>query len=140
MLRFLAVLALAVTLCGCQGEQGCTLIGTRVGVQVDVAAPLASRVVAAKLKVCQAGRCTEPKLELFPSDQGGKYGFGDVGGLRKEWATVRLRLTDAAEKEVLDRTIDVTPKGRFPNGPQCGEGGPNAQVEVNGEGRMRERP
>lgn len=148
----LAALAL---LTGCTAEPECTLIGAPVGVGVTVKAPLAARVADATLEVCWSGSCHHPGLELFPATAaagetcagdgcavtmeptGDQHGFGNVAGLPKSPVRVRLRLRDAAGVELLDRTLQVTPKGRFPNGPGCAEGGPSAELIAEG-GTVRE--
>lgn len=127
---------------GCRAESSdCTLIGTPVGIGLEVSPPLAGRVHGATLEICQGEECVRPRMELFDDDRGGgKRGFGDVGQLRKAPTTVRVMLRDAKGGRLLDRTIEVTPAGRFPNGPRCGEGGPNATVVVEGEGGLHEKP
>ena len=40
--------------------------------------------------------------------------------------TVTLR--DATGKRLLNRQIDVTPRAVFPNGPDCGESGPQVTL------------
>ncbi|WP_336205592.1 hypothetical protein [Nonomuraea sp. LPB2021202275-12-8] len=150
-----ACLAAAALLTGCEAEQICTGIGTPVGVGVTVKAPLAGQVRDAELEICWSGSCRRPGLELFPSTAasgqtctgdtcsavmeptGDKHGFAGVEGLPKSPVRVRLTLRDAGGDELLDRTLQVTPKGRFPNGPKCGEGGPNAQL-VAEPGAVRE--
>ncbi|MFI9558161.1 hypothetical protein [Nonomuraea endophytica] len=134
------MLLAALPLAACQSDRMCTLIGTPVGIQVDVAPPISDRVAAAEMEVCQAGTCKPARLELFRADQGGRSGFGNVEGLRKEPVEVSLKLTDTAGKPVVEQDIQVTPRGRFPNGPDCGEGGPNAKVQVDGGGLLHEVP
>ncbi|MFI6292414.1 hypothetical protein ACIBEJ_12565 [Nonomuraea sp. NPDC050790] len=139
-LKGACVLLAALPLAACQSDRVCTLIGTPVGIQVDVAPPISERVAAAEMEVCQAGTCRPAKLELHRADQGGAAGFGDVAGLRKEPAQVSLKLTDSRGEPVVERDIQVMPRGRFPNGPDCGEGGPNARVRVDGQGLLHEVP
>lgn len=141
-----ALAVLAALLAGCAQERVCTAIGTPVGVGVTVKAPLASRVADAAVEVCWAGQCRRPRLELMPStgaapqtcdgdvcgaratSTADQHGFATVTGLPKSPVRVRLTLRDADGEVVLDRTVQVTPKGRFPNGPHCGEGGPNTML------------
>ncbi|WP_157245835.1 hypothetical protein [Nonomuraea typhae] len=139
--RTLGLLAiLLLPLAACQSERICTAIGTPVGIQVDVAPPLAGRVAAAEMEVCQAGACRPARLELFVAGGGGSNGFGDVRGLSKEPARVALKLTSPGGDTLVDRRVEVVPRGRYPNGPDCGEGGPNARVVVDGDGTLREVP
>ncbi|MGN9782622.1 hypothetical protein ACTMTF_14420 [Nonomuraea sp. ZG12] len=150
-----ACLAALALLTGCAAERPCTAVGAPVGVAVTVKAPLAARVADATLEVCWSGSCHRPRLELLPATAaagetcagdscsvtmeptGDEHGFGTVAGLPKSPVRVRLTLRDAGGGEVLDRTLQVTPKGRFPNGPDCGEAGPSAEVIAEG-GIVRE--
>ncbi|MER6951656.1 hypothetical protein ABT294_47330 [Nonomuraea sp. NPDC000554] len=158
MRRLAVIVAAAAMLTGCGSEppHPCTLIGTPVGVGLTVEAPLAAKVRSATLEVCWDGSCRRPRLELFQGSRAGeqtcsgdtcsavavptaeKQGFADVAGLPKRLVEVRLTLRGARGASLLDRTVRVTPKGRFPNGPECGEGGPNAMLTVDGGGSVRE--
>ncbi|MGI5272758.1 hypothetical protein ACQEUU_26680 [Nonomuraea sp. CA-218870] len=144
----------AALLTACAGPPVCTAIGAPVGVLLDVEPPLAARVDRAELEVCWSGACHRPELILHPAtaaveticagdtcsarmaETGGEHGFASVPGLPKSPVRARLKLRDADGRAVLDRTLDVTPEGRFPNGPECGEGGPNVQL-VAGSGGVR---
>lgn len=158
MRRLLTLLALtALTGCGLAEPRECTMIGTPVGVGVTVEPPLAARVAAAEVEVCWDGSCHLPPLELHPEtragDQtcvgescsarmeptGGVTGFAEVAGLPKRPVRIRLTLRDPLGTQVADTAIEVTPAGRFPNGPDCGEGGPNATVVVDRHGTARSR-
>jgi hypothetical protein len=145
------VLACAL-LTGCSADPECTTIGTPVGVSVHVKGPLAGRAAAASMEVCWDGACKSAHVELMPSirpgkescsgdtcsvtavPDGGKHAFGDLPGLPDRPVRVRLRLLDADEAPILDRGLDVTPRLRYPNGPDCGAGGPNAVLTVDGAG------
>ncbi|MFD0686540.1 hypothetical protein [Actinomadura fibrosa] len=156
-----ALLALAACGSGTLGaERPCTAIGSAPGIGLSVRAPDAARVSSASLRVCWDGTCREPALELRPSStavpagcdgdgpdaacgavsspDGGKTGFAQVTGLPKAPVRAVLVLRDARGRTVLDRRIDLTPKATFPNGPHCGEGGPQAALTVAG-GRMTVR-
>ncbi|MEU8106939.1 hypothetical protein AB0C18_24785 [Nonomuraea muscovyensis] len=159
MRRLVPALALAATLTGCGLAEppSCTLIGTPVGVGVTVEPPLAARVASAAVEVCWDGACHRPRLELHPETRpgaqtcagencsvtmeptGGRAGFADVAGLPKRPVRVRVTLRDSRGEQLADTTIEVTPEGRFPNGPDCGEGGPNAAVVVDRQGTARLR-
>ncbi|MEU8267534.1 hypothetical protein AB0B89_10225 [Sphaerisporangium sp. NPDC049002] len=162
----ISVLPLVVAcLAGCGGTapsgRPCTLIGTRVGVALLVEAPLAAKVKRATMRVCWDGSCHDAELVLAPSTvsvptpktcgsdpgetcgalltpDGGSQAFGDVPGLPKKAVRVGVALFDDQGASVLDREIEVTPKGAFPNGPDCGEGGPQAGVVADETG-LRER-
>ncbi|MFG3436550.1 hypothetical protein ACGF0J_04810 [Nonomuraea sp. NPDC047897] len=158
MRRLLTVLTLAgLTGCALAEPRVCTAIGTPVGVGVTVEPPLAARVASAAVEVCWDGSCHRPPLELHPVTRpggqtcagescavtmrptGGATGFAQVAGLPKRPVRVRLTLRDSRGQELADTTVEVTPAGRFPNGPGCGEGGPNTAVMVDRHGTARPR-
>lgn len=149
--------------CGSAASSGrpCTEIAAAVGLALDIRPPLAAKVADATMKVCVDGACRTPEIHLAPTTKagkqtcsgndpddtcgvsvvrtGGKYGFAPVPGLTKRPARVSVVLRDGSGKRLLDQRIVVTPKAVFPNGPHCGEGGPQAGVIVE-NGRLRERP
>lgn len=143
-------------LTACSSGKQCTAIGTQVGVGVQIKGPLAARASSASMEVCWDGGCEEARVELQPTRRtvtetcagdtcsatsvpdGGKHAFGDVPGLPERPVRVRLALLDAGGEPVLERAIDVTPRLRYPNGPDCGGGGPNAALTVEGDGVVRE--
>ncbi|MEV4468405.1 MULTISPECIES: hypothetical protein [Nonomuraea] len=156
MHRFRAPLAALLLACAaCSTTVECTAIGTPVGVSLAVRAPLAARAQEADLEVCWDGSCRRARAELFPTTRAGeqtcsgdtcsvtavptgdKHGFGGVAGLPARPVEVRLTLRDAQAKPLLERTVRATPKERFPNGPQCGAGGPNTTVTVMPDGSVR---
>ncbi|TDE39881.1 hypothetical protein E1295_32590 [Nonomuraea mesophila] len=146
----------AVALSGCSDGGTCTGIGTPVGVSVRVKAPIAASAGAAEMEVCWDGACRPARAELrvaqgtgkgscegdtcrasaVPTDD--KLGFATVPGLPKRPVEVRLTLTGTGSEPVAEHTVTVTPKGRFPNGPECGEGGPNVVLTVEADGTVRE--
>ncbi|MEU4223220.1 hypothetical protein AB0F17_02900 [Nonomuraea sp. NPDC026600] len=123
---------------------------------VTVEAPFAADAKSVSMEVCWNGGCKSAVVTLNPSSRageetcsgdtcsvglvptGGKNGFGTVEGLPKQPVEVRLDLRDTASRSVLQRAIKVTPQGRFPNGPQCGQGGPNVELIIKGDGTLRE--
>ncbi|MEU6710477.1 hypothetical protein ABZ897_03260 [Nonomuraea sp. NPDC046802] len=147
---------LAALLAGCSSTHPCTMVGTPVGVSVHVQAPLAARAQSVSMEVCWDGSCRPVRSDLMPStkadgstcsgdtcsatavETGDKNTFGDVQGLPARAVRVRLKLLDAEAAPVFDRTLDVTPKMRYPNGPECGAGGPNAVLTVGADGTVRE--
>ncbi|MEV4160436.1 hypothetical protein [Nonomuraea dietziae] len=155
-LTMLCALSVMLALPGCAPEKVCTLIGAPAGVSLTIAPPLAARVSEAELTACWGGSCTTARPLLSPADRvttqtcdadscgaaltrtGGKRGFGDVAGLPKAPVEVRVQLKGADGGTALDRTLTVTPRGSFPNGPDCGEGGPQAAITVSGDGGLSE--
>lgn len=147
----LGAATLALAACGSEGDgagRACTAIGSMPGLRLAVPAPDAARVASAHLRVCWNGECREPEIELTPtsksvstgcegdepdavcgasaSPDGGKAGFARVEGLPKAPVQVTVELRDAAGRTVVGKSLDVTPKATFPNGPDCGEGHPQA--------------
>ncbi|MDN3357948.1 hypothetical protein [Actinomadura sp. DC4] len=153
----LALLAL-IPACGSAAGSGseCSLVGGRTGVGLEVRPPLAAGVARASMRICRGDACRTSAVRLDPSTTtrpggcsggtcsgtavrtGGVQGFVDVPGLPKAPVTVTVVLRDASGGRVLDRTLTVTPKGVFPNGPRCGEAGRQTGVVAAG-GRLTER-
>jgi hypothetical protein len=160
LLRALAPSAALSVLAACGTDSGsgrpCTEIGARVGVALEIAAPLAARTAHASMTVCDAGTCHTSDVPLDPSTgtrpgacsgdtcsgtvvpTGGSHGFYDIPGLPKRPVKVTVVLRDDGGRRVLDQALTVTPRGLSANGPGCGEGGPQAGV-VAENGRLRER-
>lgn len=158
--RLLTITALCAALTGCAlfEPRACTMIGTSVGVSMDIKAPLAARVAHAEVEVCWSGRCRTSKAMVNQGSRtveetcsgdtcsaraeptADKWGFADVADLPKSPVELRVILRDGKNAQILSVKGTVTPKGQFPNGPDCGEGGPQAGVTIEGDGTMRERP
>jgi hypothetical protein len=157
MHRLAVLAAVSALLTGCQSGTTCTEIYALVGVGVNIEAPLAARTETVSMQVCWDGACRPADVTLSPSTRmesstcsgdtcsaravrtGDKHGFGEVEGLPKRPVEVRLKLLGATAHPVLERTVTVTPKGSFPNGPDCGEGGPSTAITVSRDGVVRER-
>jgi hypothetical protein len=152
----------ALTACasGAQSGRPCTMILARVGVGLDIEPAFAAAVSSATMKICWDDVCRSPDPHLAPSTTavpqtcsgdapedtcgasarrtGGLNGFGEAPGLPKRPVRVTVVLRDAAGKRLLDQRLTVTPKGVYPNGPHCGEGGPQTKLVVR-DGRLAER-
>jgi hypothetical protein len=152
----------AVAACGSLARSGieCTAVGTPVGVALEIEPPFAAKVASATMKICWDQTCRTPVIRLDPSTKagpqscagtgpedvcgvtavptGGQHGFGDAPGLPKSPVVITLVLRDSTGGRILNRRLTVTPKGAFPNGPDCGEGGPQAGLVV-ADGRVRAR-
>lgn len=133
------------------------MIGTRIGVGVEIAAPYAERTTTAHMRACAGDVCRESEVRLSPSTvsvpgpctgevcmaqatpTGAKNGFLDMPGLTGAPLRVSLTLSDAAGAEVLVREADVTPAESYPNGPDCGSGGFQAGVAVAADGSFAAR-
>ncbi|MGH3520751.1 MAG: hypothetical protein ACRDQ7_25925 [Haloechinothrix sp.] len=160
-MRALQTIALLLVLSACgasagSGAQACTEIGTPVGIGLDVEPPLAAKVSAASLEACWDGSCRTAEVELFPSTAPaqtgcvgdvcsaelrptkGKHGFADLADLPEEPVEVTVALTGKGGVTVLERTLEVTPRMQFPNGPDCGGAGTQAGVVVSGAGAVRD--
>lgn len=143
-------------LAGCSPmEVACTEIGAPPGVAVTVDKTIAADVDDVRLTVCWDSRCDDHEVQLAPGsdtlDQGcngsdpdsacsatavpngTKVGFADVSGLPTGTITISATVRRAGKQVVLPE-IDVQSKPTFPNGPQCGPRGPQAQVVVGASG------
>ncbi|MGW4801694.1 hypothetical protein ACWEPC_55685 [Nonomuraea sp. NPDC004297] len=152
MIRLIVLLLACVT--ACSNETVCTARGSLEGVHVNVDKAVAGRAESLAMEVCWDGACQEASTELMPSTvagnqtcsgevcsaeavrTGGKFGFASIAGLPKRPVEVRLTLKGA--EPVPARTIKVTPKATFPNGPDCGEGSPQAVLTIAADGSVRE--
>ncbi|MGC7100408.1 hypothetical protein ACPZ19_37490 [Amycolatopsis lurida] len=125
---------LLALLTACTGEgKPCTLIGTRVGVGVDVDPALAAK--DGTLELCWDGRCTTHDLGL----RDGTDGFADVPDLPLTEVLATVRLTGAGGDQLVEQTLPITAAQTFPNGPDCGAGGPQQQLVVDASGAVRVR-
>ncbi|GAB2991899.1 hypothetical protein LWP59_33980 [Amycolatopsis acidiphila] len=144
------VLLVVLTACGTQAgapDRACTEIGTPVGIGVRIAPSVAARFTGTtSLEACWNGACHTYPVALSPEttatgstctgtapddtctarmrETGGKTGFANVPGL----PAAAVRVTFSGE------TVDVTPKLLYPNGPDCGAGGPQANLVVDAQG------
>jgi hypothetical protein len=147
---------LLLLLTGCSPmEAACTEIGAPPGVAVIVEKAIAADVDDVRLTVCWNGNCNDHNVQLAPGsdtvDQGckgsdpdsacsatavpngTKVGFADVPGLPTGTITISATVRRAGKQIVLPK-IDVQSKPTYPNGPQCGPQGPQAQVVVGASG------
>lgn len=155
MLPVTAMVLVAVTACGSPsgagGERACTMIGAQVGIGLDIEPAAAAKVDSATLVSCWASTCDTQDLMLSPSTgaasstctgdkptdscsaqvvpTGGKHGFATLPGLPAEPIRVTVRLSGFPEQ-----TLDVIPELVYPNGPDCGSGGPQANLRVDANG------
>ncbi|HVW45339.1 MAG TPA: hypothetical protein VHC18_28710 [Amycolatopsis sp.] len=112
----LAVLTVLLLMAGCgAAEHPCTLIGTRVGLALDVSAV----EPPAALTACWSGSCRD-----YPVDYYGSSGFAEIPDLPAA----------PVEVSVAGRTAAVTPRLLYPNGPDCGGGGPQAGLVLDETG------
>ncbi len=163
--RIVGVLALAAVTVACgtvvrSGGQACTEMGAPRGIGVDIAPPTAARVETASLTACWNGKCRTWPVELRPSTSatdttcgddpgdvcsakvrktGGLHGFVDIPDLPAEPVRVNLTLAEADGTEVVDRTLEVTPRRVSPNGPSCPPHVPQARLVVDESGEVHAR-
>jgi hypothetical protein len=153
---FIAGSELLLLLTGCSPmEAACTEIGAPPGVAVIVEKTIAADVDDVRLTVCWNGNCNDHKVQLAPGsdtvDQGckgsdpdsacsatavpngTKVGFADVPGLPTGTVIISATVRRAGKQIVLPK-IDVQSRPTYPNGPQCGPQGPQAQVVVGASG------
>jgi hypothetical protein len=149
-------LAALLLVAGCSPmEVACTEIGAPPGVTVTVEKAIAADVEAVQLTVCWDGKCDDHKVHLSAGsdtvDQGcdgtdpnsacsatavpngTKVGFAAVPGLPTGTVTIGATVRQASKERVLP-TIDVKAAPTYPNGPQCGPQGTQAQVVVGASG------
>lgn len=152
---FLAQAALLL-FAGCSPmEVACTEIGAASGVGVTVEKAIAADVAAVRLTVCWDGDCHDHKVQLSPGsdtvDQGcngndpdsacsatavpngTKVGFAEVPGLPTGTLMIGAAVQRAGKQRVLPK-IEVQARPTYPNGPQCGPQGTQAQVVVGASG------
>jgi hypothetical protein len=120
--------------------------------------PAGPDVADATLEACWAGECQTHPVGLFPSttaveetcsgdrpedvcsarsrETGGKHGFVELPDLPAEPVRLTLTATDATGARLAGRTLDVTPKMVYPNGPECDAGGPQARLTVDSTGKI----
>jgi hypothetical protein len=164
-LQAVALGAALVTLAACGSDLGsgvpCSDVGAVRGVSLDIDSGYAPKVGAAELKLCWDGACRTADLKLSPSSTssplpcsgtgpdavcgaqaiptGGKHGLVTVTDLPAKPIDATLSLTDAAGAPLADHTLRITPKAVYPNGPECGAGGPQTGLRVSPEGTVSER-
>jgi hypothetical protein len=154
--RALAALATVLLLAGCGPmEVACTEIGAPAGVGVTVEKAIAADVDAVQLTVCWDGDCHVHKVQLSPGsdtvDQGcngndpdstcsatavpngTKVGFAEVSDLPTGTITIGATIRRDGMQIALPK-IDVPANPTYPNGPQCGPQGIQAQVIVGASG------
>lgn len=130
-------------------------MGARTGIGVDIDAAVAGGVNAAELTVCWDNACRTSPINLFPSTRtvtegceegvcsarqvptGGKHGFVDIRDLPVNPVDVTLSMTDLRGSKVVAQTLSLTPKPSYPNGPDCGAGGPAAGITVDANATAR---
>ena len=155
-MRVWAAVAPLLVLVGCSVPTlACTDIGSVSGISVTVLAPYAAQVDAVRLKVCWAENCQERDVELTPGsdtiDQGcsgpepddtcsatavpngTKVGFAELSELPAGPITVAATVT-LDGRRVTAAEAARTAETSYPNGPQCGAGGNQAQIEIDRTG------
>ena len=154
------VLAVA-TGCGASsagsGEHPCTLMASPEGISIRIAPEIAKQVSdTTRVRACWAGSCHMREVRLRPDtktkDLGcsagvcsgkmlpapGKGGFANLPKLPAELVRVTLTLTGSGGEPVVAETLRVVPQPTYPNGPDCGKGGPQAGLRVTSTGDVRE--
>ncbi|MBN6035256.1 hypothetical protein [Amycolatopsis sp. 195334CR] len=125
---------LLAVLTACVGEgKACTLIATRTGVGVEVDPAL--RAATGTLELCWDNRCKTHDLGL----RHGTDGFADVPDLPLTEMSATVRLAGAAGERLVEQSLLMTAAQTFPNGPDCGAGGPQQNLVVEASGAVRVR-
>ncbi|SDC44084.1 hypothetical protein [Actinokineospora iranica] len=132
------------------GDPPCTAIGSPAAISLDISPETAPAISAAtppptgQLTACWGGECRTAQLDLRAATSagattcvdencsaqmtptGGLAGFVELPDLPKDTpVAVTLALGGAEHR------VEVVPRATFPNGPECGEGGPQARLTLN---------
>jgi hypothetical protein len=149
-------LAVLMVLSSCTAPPlACTDIGAANGIGVTVVAELAPEIEGLTLTICRAGGCQEAPVELSagsvtvgetctgsaPDDvcsassapDGTTVGFVPVEDLAEESVAVTARYRRSG-RSVSEGPVELTARGVYPNGPDCGPGGYQAAVRLSASG------
>lgn len=158
----MAFVLAAATGCGASAGAGgghqCTAIGSPAGISVDVAADMATKTSGdGKLRVCWDGVCHTREVSLRASTKptnetcgpevcssqltrtGREHAFASVPKLPAAPVRATLTLSGSGGAPLVRETLRVTPEKTYPNGPDCGAGGPQASLVVGPSGKVRAR-
>lgn len=157
----MAFVLAAATGCGAAAGSGghqCTLLGSPAGISVDVPASMATMTSGeGALRVCWDGVCHTRELSLRASTKatsstcgpevcssqltptGREHAFVQVPKLPTSKVRVTLTLSGSDGETVVRDTVRVTPEKTYPNGPDCGAGGPQAGLVVGPSGAVHAR-
>jgi hypothetical protein len=123
---------LLVLTAGCGGDDAvCTMIGSPAGLGLEI--PASAGFSRATLETCWRGQCVKTPLDLGPAT-GERRSFVDLPTLPAEPVRVTAWFDDGKP-----HTTEVTPAFTEPNGPDCGRGGPQAQLVAGTDGELRPR-
>jgi hypothetical protein len=124
---------------------------------VDIDPAIAAKISGGTLTLCREGACQTGQLDLVPStsavastcdgdvcsarsrETGGTHAFMTVPDLPETELAATVRLTDQSGATVVDQSLNVTAELTYPNGPDCGTGGPQQQLLVDANGIVRIR-
>lgn len=132
------------------------MIGAPSGVGVDVDPGVPAE--AGRIEACWDGSCQTSSLELRQSTEvdsetctgddpgdscsassrqtGGKHGFVDISNLPEGPVHVELTLDDDKGDRLVHQSLDIAAEPVYPNGPECGSAGSQAQLVVGENGRL----
>lgn len=135
-----------LTACGTQAAgpgHACTAIGSVVGIRVQIDPEVANKFGRTEqLRVCLPGRCESVAVLLGPAttamgtecnDQACSAHMRETGG-KTGIATIPDLPASPVSVTFAGQTLTITPKQTYPNGPDCGAGGPQAQLTVDALG------
>ncbi len=138
-------------------EHECTLIGTVQGFILNIDPAFAAKVGDATISACWDGVCRTPSVPLSPSsemvDDGcrgqvcgahavptdGRFAVIDVPDLPIKSVQITLNLIGISGDLLSSQTITVVPKLVYPNGRDCDEGTPQADLVVAADGTLHAR-
>ena len=127
-----ALIAALMSMVACAApERACTLIGAVPGVGVSIDLALAADVTSLRLTVCSGGDCVTGPVVLDP--KGTRSGFLTVEALREGPVEVSATaVVSGRQRRYPVVTVIAAPV--YPNGPDCGGLGPQAQVTLGPDG------
>jgi hypothetical protein len=150
-----------LTACGIDAGRECSGAAVRKGISLDIDAVFAPKVADATLTSCWGGTCTDTRMHVMQSSAssplpctgtgpdavcgaaavptGEKNGFADLPAMTDTPGEVTLRLVDSAGVQISAQALVVTPKVRYPGGPECGGGTPQGGLTVSADGTVTER-
>jgi hypothetical protein len=137
-MRLLATVGLvlaATTACTSSDDVaiGCTDIGSPSGIGIKIDPALVPKVDTGGFEACWAGDCRTYPIAFNNQAET----FADTPGLPTSEVEVTVRLADRSGKEVLERTLTVTPVLTYPNGRSCEPDGARVLLLVGENGDVR---
>ncbi len=135
-MRLLATAGLvlaATTACTSEDAHACTDMGSPSGITIRVDPALVPKIDTGAFEVCWDGDCRTYPIAFNNQPET----FADTPGLPTSEVEVTVRLADRSGKEVLERTLAVTPVLTYPNGRSCEPDGARVLLLADENGDLR---